>query len=554
MKVKLNYTGTVDVYDVNTTYAASMNAPGLQRLCMWAEENGGNLSKEAIQEEFSKLSPGAARNLFENGVVSGVWTDKGELTDEGSETASTGNVMIKEVGPLRIWVFNHPATGAVLLHADRLTGLPMGDATPQVSHPPEVLTQLSQNLPSTSLLSTEKKRWSLHWEKVAWASVEKYKTRAELNWEWNLSEKDGWVSKPTLSLRGTLMGTSKNKDQDGKPVRTTCDNAYEFEPSECIAKWLTQGRFSKSQWDPSLVGMRRRFEELKTAERHRWTLNLALESGETGRWAGNVTIEDLPLYAYNNEDAAHWIQFLIREHVTGYTTAESVEQLLDEFVSATPFSWLDSNKVSTHVYKLLESSKADQRLFKLLTAGDDLGSMAYMPQALKQRQGAVGKVIHDGSNDFAPFVLSLTENLSGKLKQITVVDRHIYRKKPIQKFGAFSKACREISDDVFVRLLTSEAPYLNISRDFTEEQARKKYTSKLKPHCDELLLMESLDDAKAPHDRYILVESSTQTRIFDGTNTLFQGTGEKRFTQIDRVLEPDLFKHLNMTIDQEEES
>ena len=69
----------------------------------------------------------------------------------------------------------------MLLHADRLTGLPMGDATPQVAHPPEVLTQLSQNLPSTSLLSTEKKRWSLHWEKGAWASVEKYKTRAELN-------------------------------------------------------------------------------------------------------------------------------------------------------------------------------------------------------------------------------------------------------------------------------------------------------------------------------------------------------------------------------------
>ena len=76
----------------------------------------------------------------------------------------------------------------------------------------------------------------------------------------------------------------------------------------------------------------------------------------------NVTIEDLPLYAYNNEDAAHWIQFLIREHVTGYTTAESVEQLLDEFVSASPFSWLDENKVSTHVHKLMESSRADQRL------------------------------------------------------------------------------------------------------------------------------------------------------------------------------------------------
>ena len=54
------------------------------------------------KKQYKKSSPSysrAARNLFENGVVSGVWTDKGELTDEGSETASTGNVMIKEVGP-----------------------------------------------------------------------------------------------------------------------------------------------------------------------------------------------------------------------------------------------------------------------------------------------------------------------------------------------------------------------------------------------------------------------------------------------------------------------
>ena len=61
MKVKLNYTGTIDVYDVNTTYAASMNAPGLQRLCKWAELNGGILSKESIREEFSQLSTGAAQ-------------------------------------------------------------------------------------------------------------------------------------------------------------------------------------------------------------------------------------------------------------------------------------------------------------------------------------------------------------------------------------------------------------------------------------------------------------------------------------------------------------
>lgn len=554
MKIRLNYNGTIDVYDVNTTYAASTEAPGLQRLCKWTEDKGGTLSKESIREEFQQLSTGAARNLFENGIVSGVWTEEGELTDEGRETAATGNVMIKEVGPLRIWVFNHPGTGPVLLHADRLTGLPMGDATPQSEHAPKVLTQLSQNPPSTSLLSSDKKRWSLHWKQGAWASVEKYKTRAELHWEWNLSEKDGWVAKPTLSLRGTLMGTTKNKDQDGKSIKTSCDNAYEFEPSDCIAKWLSQGRFAKSQWDSTLVGMRRRFEELDTAERHRWTLNLALEPDETGRWAGNVSIDDLPLYAYNNEDAAHWIQFLIREHVKGYTTAESVEQLLDEFVSASPFSWLDENKVSTQVHKLLESSRADQRLSKLLSAGDDLGSMAYVPEAIQQRQGTSGNLIHDGSDEYRPFVLALTENLGGQLKQITVVDRYVFRKKSIQKFGAFFAACRELSEEASVHLLTSEVPFLNMLRDRQEDESRKKYISILKPHCDELLFMEATDGAKAPHNRYILVESSTEIRFFEGADTLFQGTREKRFTQIDRVLEPDLFKHLKMTTDQEEKA
>ena len=89
-------------------------------------------------------------------------------------------------------------------------------------------------------------------------------------------------------------------------------------------------------------------------------------SDETGRWAGNVTIEDLPLYAYNNEDAAHWIQFLIREHVTGYTTAESVEQLLDEFVSASPFSWLDETRfrhMSTNSWSRVERINGSQSSF-----------------------------------------------------------------------------------------------------------------------------------------------------------------------------------------------
>ena len=554
MNIRLNYTGTVDVYDINTTYAASAKAPGLQHLCGWAITRNGQIDEASIRETYSQLSAGAARNLFENGILSGVWTREGSLTDEGHETAATGEVMVKEVGLLRIWVFDHPSTGPVLLHADRLNGLPTGDATPQVNNAPEVLSRISQNRASTSLLSSEKKRWRIHWENGAWASVEKYKSRAELQWKWTLNDKNEWHAEQTLSLRGTLTGTNKNKDQDGKTFRTQCDNAVEFEPSECIATWLSQGRFARSQWDTNLLGMRRRFDELDTAERHRWTLHLGLEPDETGRWAGKVTIEDMPLYAYNNEDAAHWIQYLIREHVKGYTTVETVEQLLSEFITASPFGWLDDGKITTKVHKLLESSRADQRLSKLLSAGDDLGSMAYIAEASQRRRGDLNNVIHDGTNDFGPFVLALTQDLDGQLKQITVVDRYIYRPQHIKKLIAFSTACRELEDKVNLRVLTSEYEYLKMSTNYSQEDARKKYTGKLSPHCNELFVMEATKGVKPPHNRYIIIESTTGTRFFEGTNTLFQGDGEKRFTMVDRVLEPELFAHLKMTNELEEKA
>lgn len=554
MNIRLNYTGTIDVYDINTTYAASTKAPGLQHLCRWAITQKGEIEEASIREAYSQLSAGAARNLFENGVISGVWTRDGSLTDEGYEAAETGEVMVKEVGPLRIWVFDHPSTGPVLLHADRLNGLPTGDAIPQATNAPEVLSRISQNRASTSLLSSEKKRWRVHWEKGAWASVEKYKTQAELQWNWSLDDEHGWHAEPTLSLRGTLTGTNKNKDQDGETFRTQCDNAFEFEPSECIATWLSQGRFSKSQWDTKLDGMRRRFEELDTAERLRWTINLGLEPKETGRWAGKVTIEDMPLFAYNNEDAAHWIQYLIREHVKGYTTVETVERLLNEFITASPFSWLDERKITTQVHKLLESSRADQRLSKLLSAGDDLGSMAYVAQASQQRRGGLNNIIHDGTSDFGPFILALTQDLEGQLKQITVVDRYIYRSQHIKKLNAFAMACRELEGKVNLRVLTSEFEYLKMSTNYSEEDARKKYIDKLSPNCDELLLMEATKGVKPPHDRYIIIESTSETRFFGGTNTLFQGDGEKRFTMIDRVLEPELFTHLKMTNEVEEKA
>ena len=78
MNIRLNYTGTVDVYDINTTYAASAKAPGLQQLCGLAITQNGEIDEASIREAYSQLSAGAARNLFENGILSGVWTREGQ--------------------------------------------------------------------------------------------------------------------------------------------------------------------------------------------------------------------------------------------------------------------------------------------------------------------------------------------------------------------------------------------------------------------------------------------------------------------------------------------
>ena len=140
------------------------------------------------------------------------------------------------------------------------------------------------------------------------------------------------------------------------------------------------------------------------------------------------------------------------------------------------------------------------------------------------------------------------------MKRITVVDRYVHRRQSITKFGAFSAACSELGESVDVRLLTSETPYLQMSTNYAEDRARAKYAGKLAPHCSEVLFMESTKNAQAPHNRYIIVESSTETRFFEGSNTLFQGEGEKRFILVNRILEPDLFKHLELPNIKEEKA
>ena len=142
MDVQLRTKGQVEVYDIITTFAVSAPAVGLQKLCQHAQLNENYIDEKSIEDQF-KLKPGASRNLFINGIQSGVWTKEGKLTDEGHETALTV-MYISEVGPLRIWTYENEVTGPVLLHAGRSrTVKQFAETTPQTKLAPSILDNIS---------------------------------------------------------------------------------------------------------------------------------------------------------------------------------------------------------------------------------------------------------------------------------------------------------------------------------------------------------------------------------------------------------------------------
>ena len=52
MKVELKLKQDIQVYDLVTTFAVSAPAPGLQRLCTFAQDRGGRIQSSDLEEEF----------------------------------------------------------------------------------------------------------------------------------------------------------------------------------------------------------------------------------------------------------------------------------------------------------------------------------------------------------------------------------------------------------------------------------------------------------------------------------------------------------------------
>ena len=516
MDVELKTSARVGVYDLQTKFATSAVAPGMKALCRFAISNDNRIDQESLVEKYN-LSQAAARNLITSGVESGVWDGDGALTDDGYETAQTGEVLIDEVGPLRVWAFDHETTGAVFLHAERLGLLPPADAEPNNGNPPGTLQRLSTGGAAKSLKPRDKRRWRIQYsqKESAWAMQEKFCTPASLSWFWRYD--NGWVLDDEIVLKATLSGTTTKPGEDRISVGKNCPQIGALNPGHCIREWLTTGRFSSGPWDGKLGGLTRPFSELTDAEKSMQTTDEILKS-EIEEW-DYISIKEIPLFAKTFDDAADWAIYLINEETPGYTTTEDTNRKLGDILER-PFMCLDSEKVRARVNGKLDSSRADPRLSKLLHAGDDLDIMALTPEwIISQKRDGI-KAIHDGSDDFTEFIRQISQSMKGKLKRVTYVNNYLVGKKRVRNpISKFLDSLRVVEPDVRVEILTSHYPYskshgntgdcVNDFEDKIESELNAKVT-----FMDEGKYGEDAKLCPTSHDRLLILYSDKETRYW----------------------------------------
>lgn len=551
MEVQLKNIGQVEVYDVITTFAVTAPAVGLQKLCLYAQTNDNRIDQQVIQDQF-RFNPGASRNLFINGQQSRVWDEDGLLTKDGHETALTGDVLVKEVGPLRIWVFENPTTGPVLLHAARRKNLPHGDAQPQANHAPKILQNISDGRSRRGLLDSEQRRWQIHWtnEGSSWAIVEKFCTPAQLTWNWNLDDEGNWTVDDELVLSCNLIGTSLTKDQDGQSVMNTYPNTGVLDPASSIRDWLRKGRFAKGPWDEKFRGLQRPFNELTNDERTRYTTDELLEDEADG-W-DQVIIRSIPLLARTLEDATDWAEYLLDEQTPGYTTTDRTERILRDILEDDPFSGVSQNLVHERVLNKLLSNRSDPRLSKLLHAGDDLSAVALVSETVISQKRDENIAIHSGGSDFTEFINQLSQKMKGDIEQIWYVDRYTQNGNARKRLAKLSEVCKEVIPGVNFSLLTAHTPYTKTAEDPT--LAKSEFKKKISAFCDHVRFMET-DDFGFPHNRYVVIFSKKESRWWSLPEGLLIGSDLKPAMRLnENQVEPTLIKHLGRTQNNKERS
>ena len=532
MDVQLRTKGQVEVYDVITTFAVSAPAVGLQKLCQYAQQNENYIDEKSIEDQF-KIKPGASRNLFINGIQSGVWTKEGNLTDEGHETALTGDVLIKEVGPLRIWTYENEVSGPVLLHAGRSRVVKQfAETTPQTKYAPNILNKISDGKSRKGLLQREDRRWQISWTDTgsSWCIAEKFST-------------------PALELKCKLLGTSPNKDKDGQVVTSKYPHTGTLDPESSIRDWLSSGRFTQGGWDVKLQGLKRPYSELTESEKLQYTTDEVLNNEADG-W-DEVKINAIPLLAKTLEDATEWSSFILENQTPGYTTTERTERVLSDILEDNPFKSVDSKSVYDRTMQQIASNRSkNPRLSKYLSAGDDLDSIAFVPKQVERMKRDEYTSVLDPVKGYGDFLLQLTQNLNGKINKIWYVDRHAALTDQRKRLTKIVVSFKQELENFEFGLLTAYDPYRKGDRD------RSECMKKMKEISDTVHFME--DHNISPHNRYIIIQTNKEARWWSLPDTLVSGMSRvKSATKLDpgRGIEKTVSNFINsVDKDNKEES
>ena len=502
----------VKVIDIVTKYTISSEHAHWGRLCSIVEANSGVFDREQITKTLS-LPRANIQRLFDQGVEHNLWDNGGNLTLDGSITASNRIIHSLESGALRLWLFEHPITGIVpiLVERNRTLPLPKENKGGQPKGVRNLLEKLCAQGRFSTLIPSKKgsNQFQLMGKNLDknWQAIDSFSTTLTMNWTWKHTS-SGFELSPELNLSGDIAGSKKDERQliGNKliPYENTID------PNQKFREWLSSGEFASSPWDIEHSGMRRPYDKLSVEEKLRQTIeSISLMDGEIRDW-DSIQIRDVPLIVANENDATQWALFLLEKRNPGYWNSEQTSRLLGDISSEDLFCTVSSSEIVNRVNKELEKIKIGSRVSKLFNAGDDMSSVFVIEEHVLKQMKEANKAQYIAEEGFSKFLNRISDGIKGETREVWYVDRFTTDGRARRELAKFVTALRNHFSSSAINLLTSSSQYR--PKEIEDVDACvTMFRNKLTEICDNVRFIEE-GGFGLTHHRYIVIKTNKETR------------------------------------------
>ena len=546
----------VKVIDIVTKYTISSEHAHWGRLCSIVEANSGVFDKEQIAKTLS-LPRANIQRLFDLGIEHNLWDNGGNLTLDGSTTASNRIIHSPESGALRLWLFEHPITGIVPILVERNRTLPL--SRENKGGQPKGIKNLLEKLCAQGRFSTliPSKQGANEFQLMSknlgknWQAIDSFSTTLTMSWTWKHSSY-GFELSPELNLSGDIAGSKKDQRRSIGNKSIPYENT--IDPNQKFREWLSSGEFASSPWDIEHSGMRRPYGKLSVEEKLRQTIeSISLMDGKIQDW-DSIQIRDVPLIVANENDATQWAQFLLEKRNPGYWNTEQTSRLLNDISIEEIFRTVSSNQVVDRVNKELEKIKIGSRVSKLFNAGDDMSSVFLIEEHILKQRKEANKAQFIAKDGFSKFLNSLADELKGDSREIWYVDRYVVSSEARIELGKLTAALREHFPSASVNLLTSHSQY-RPSEIEDVDACVALFRIKLTEICDSVRFMEE-GTFGCPHHRYIVIKTNKETRWWVMDDGLLSALDRPKHAGLwdESSVEKSLIQHLEAHRNKEESS